>query len=111
VDAARLSKLNAFRSFVPLGLLFSSALFAYVDRSSVALILEPVKKEFQVTDALLRLLFGLPLSVGFALVGLPMSRWADHGDRPKILAFATPCFSAFPAAGAFASSLLTLVLV
>jgi predicted MFS family arabinose efflux permease len=58
------------------------------DRNVLGIVLEPIKLEFGLTDLHMGLLTGFAFAVFYALVGLPIARWADHGVRKNIMALA-----------------------
>jgi MFS family permease len=63
------------------------------DRNVIAVLLEPIKHEFAVSDTLLGFLGGFAFAIFNALLGIPIARWADRGDRPKIIALAIGLWS------------------
>jgi len=81
-----------------LGVLFLVAVFALVDRQVFGMLIEPIKREFGVSDTWLGLASGLAFALFYAIAGLPIARWADRGVRRSIIAL-----------GLFAWSALTLV--
>jgi predicted MFS family arabinose efflux permease len=57
----------------------------YADRYVISVLLEPIKHEFEVSDASLGLLSGLCFAIFYAAAGVPIARWADRGDRRAII--------------------------
>jgi MFS family permease len=60
---------------------------SYVDRQILSLLVEPIKQDFGVTDTQIGLLQGAAFAIFYTLAGIPMGRWADRGDRRKIIAW------------------------
>jgi predicted MFS family arabinose efflux permease len=57
-----------------------------VDRSVVLVLLEPMRKEFGLSDTQVGLISGLAYAVPFALAGIPLGALADRYRRPHLLA-------------------------
>lgn len=81
-----------------------------VDKSIVAVLAEPIKRELGFSDSGLALLSGAGFTIVFALAGFPLGRWADRGNRRDILALCLGGFSLLTGAGAFAATHLQLLL-
>jgi predicted MFS family arabinose efflux permease len=81
-----------------LALLFLTAVFSLADRYIFGMLIEPLKREFGVSDTWLGLASGPFFALFFFAAGLPIAHWADRGVRRSILAL-----------GLFAWSALTLV--
>lgn len=69
----------------------------YVDRNIIGVLLEPIKEEFGVSDAMLGLLSGLSFALFYATLGLPIARWADRGDRKLIITLSLGVWSVMTA--------------
>jgi len=76
-----------------LAVLFLISTSNYFDRSIVAVLLEPIKHEFQVSDTLLGLLSGFSFTIFYSVFGLPVARWADRGNRRTIITIALTVWS------------------
>jgi predicted MFS family arabinose efflux permease len=74
-------------------ILFLVSTSNYVDRNIIGVLLEPIKAEFHVSDTMLGLLSGFSFAVFYALLGIPVARWADRGDRKKIITGALAVWS------------------
>lgn len=68
-----------------LGLLFLVATSASIDRLIVGVLVEPIKQEFQLSDAMLGLMSGFAFAIFYGTLGIPVARWADRGNRKFIL--------------------------
>jgi MFS family permease len=60
----------------------------FVDRSLLALLLEPIKHDLQLSDTQLGFLTGIAFAFFYATLGLPLARWADRGNRVTLTACA-----------------------
>lgn len=79
--------------------LFLSVLFLvsasnFMDRLVISVLLEPIKREFGASDTLLGLLSGAAFAVTYAVLGVPVARWADRGNRKFIISLALAAWSA-----------------
>lgn len=59
-----------------------------VDRGLIMLLLQPIKEDLLLTDTQLGLLTGIAFGLFYAVLGLPIARWADRGNRVTITASA-----------------------
>jgi MFS family permease len=100
---------DAYRSYV-LGLLLVVYVVNFLDRQMLTILLEPIKREFELNDAQLGLLGGLAFAFFYTLLGIPIAMWADRGSRKKIIALALLVWSAMTAVTGFATSFATLLL-
>ena len=82
------------RRWAYLGLLFLVATSAAADRHVVSILLEPIRKEFALSDTMLGLIAGLGFTLVYSTAGLPIARWADRSDRRVILTIAITIWSA-----------------
>jgi len=76
-----------------LAILFLVATSNYFDRNVIAVLLEPIKHEFQLSDTLLGVLGGFCFALFYALFGIPISRWGDGGNRRTIITTALTIWS------------------
>jgi predicted MFS family arabinose efflux permease len=64
----------------------------YLDRQVLAIVLEPIKQEFQVSDAALGLLAGPTFALFYATLGLPLAWLADRRNRVSVIAASAALF-------------------
>jgi MFS family permease len=93
-----------------LGLLLVVYVVNFLDRTILAILLEPIKREFQVSDTYLGFLSGIAFAAFYTLMGIPIARWADRGSRRNIIALALLVWSAMTALTGFARSFAQLAL-
>ena len=58
---------------------------SFVDRQIIALLVEPIRADLQISDTQFSLLTGFAFALFYAIMGLPIARWADVGPRPMII--------------------------
>ena len=93
-----------------LGVLTLAQFCHAMDRSIVALVLDPVKREFHLNDSQLGVLAGLAYGVAFACAAIPLGLAVDRFERRRLLGWAIIVWSGFTALCGFATSFATLVL-
>ena len=69
----------------------------FVDRSILAILLEPIKQEMNFTDTQLGLLGGLAFALFYATLGIPIAALADRWSRVKVLSISMIIWSAMTA--------------
>lgn len=87
----------ARRNFT-LVILWIVAVISYVDRQVFTLFQDDIKKELALSDGELGLLSGLSFALFYALAAFPIARYADVGDRGRIVAV---CLMVWSCATAF----------
>ena len=80
------------------------------DKNIVSVLLEPIKREFQVSDTMLGLLSGFSFALFYALAGVPVARWADRGNRRTVITLALTTWSLMTIFCGFAQTFWQLVL-
>ena len=98
-----------YRSYC-LSLIFIVLVIAYVDRGIFGVVLEPVKQEFGLSDLQLGVLTGPAFALFYAIMGIPLARWADVGNRRTVVAVCMAIWSGMTALGGLAQSYLMLFL-
>jgi len=95
-----------------LTVLFLANLFNFFDRAVPAIVIEPIRKEWDLSDLQIGIL-SAAFTVVYAIAGIPLGRMADTGSRKKIMGWGLIFWSAFTALGAaswnFASFLATRI--
>jgi len=91
-------------------LLFTVYVFNFVDRQIFAVLLQPIKQEFQFSDMQMGLLGGLAFALLYSTLGIPIARLADRANRVSIIAFALAFWSAATALTGFARSFTHLLI-
>lgn len=95
------------------GLLFLLALMyadTFVGRQVLAVMIEPIKREFGVSDSAMGLISGLAFAAIYAVLGLPAGRLADRLPRARLLAGACLLWALATMLCGLAGSFVVLVL-
>jgi MFS family permease len=85
--------------------------FNFVDRLALGLVMQQIKTDLHLSDTQLGLLSGFAFAVFYAVMGIPIARWADRGNRITIITLTTALWSAMVALCGAASSFVHLLLV
>jgi predicted MFS family arabinose efflux permease len=101
------------RSYVlyAFAVLFFVNILNYLDRSIIAILVEPIKRELALTDTQVGLLTGFAFASVFAIAGVPLGRLADRGNRKNILAAAVFIWGLMTAACGSAASFFAFFLI
>ena len=81
----------------------------FYDRTIPAIVIEPIKDEFGLTDLQIGILSGA-FTVVYAVAGIVLGRMADRGSRRKVMAVGLVVWSLFTAASGGAWSFAALLL-
>ena len=84
--------------------------FNYVDRLALGLVLQDIKASFHLSDTQLGLLSGIAFALFYSLMGMPIARWADRGDRRLIISLTTGLWSVAVALCGFAANFVQMLL-
>ena len=85
--------------------------FNFVDRLALGLVQESIKYDLRLTDTELGFLSGIAFALFYALMGLPIARWADRGNRVTVIAVTTVLWSAMVALCGAATNFVQLMLI
>lgn len=85
-------------------------IFSFVDRQILALMIEPIKADLQISDTQFSLLHGLAFSLFYAFMGMPIAYLADRFSRPKIIAVGVVFWSLATAACGLSKNFLHMFL-
>ncbi|MEW5688395.1 MAG: MFS transporter [Pseudomonadota bacterium] len=100
---------RAYRGYA-LGLLMVIYVVNFVDRQVVSILAEPIKRDLGLADWQLGLMTGLAFAMLYTVLGLPIARMAERGDRPLIIAAAVAVWSGFTALSGMAQTFTHLIL-
>ncbi|WP_338826944.1 MFS transporter [Bradyrhizobium sp. 27S5] len=98
------------RRYYVLGLLTIIYALNFLDRTIFNVLIEPIKKEFFLSDTTMGLLAGFGFVLFYSLLGIPIARMADRLSRRNIVACALALWSAMTYLCGLASSVTTLAL-
>jgi len=98
------------RRYYVLGLLTVVYALNFLDRTIFNVLIEPIKKEFTLSDTTMGLLAGFGFVLFYSLLGIPIARVADRLNRRNIVALAFAFWSAMTFLCGMAQSVATLAL-
>src|SRR5579864_1326715 len=98
------------RRYYVLALLTIIYALNFLDRTIFNVLIEPIKKEFALSDTTMGLLAGFGFVLFYSLLGIPIARVADRLNRRNIVATALAFWSAMTFLCGIASSVGTLAL-
>jgi len=81
------------RRWLMLAILFLVGTSSATDRVVISVLLQPIKAEFGISDTWLGLLTGMSFALLYSVLGLPIARWADRGDRRLLITIALTVWS------------------
>lgn len=99
-----------WRTHYALFVLAAIYVFNYIDRQLMAILIEPVKLEFGISDTGIGLLSGVTFAVFYTLFGFPLGRLSDRIGRKPVIALSCIAWSVMTMFCGLASSFLMLVL-
>jgi MFS transporter, Spinster family, sphingosine-1-phosphate transporter len=85
--------------------------FNAVDRLALGLLLQEIKIDLGVSDTQLGLLSGIAFALFYSVMGIPIARWADRGNRIAIVSITTALWSAALAASGMAANFVQLLMI
>jgi len=100
----------SIRRYYVLGLLTAVYALNFLDRTIFNVLIEPIKKEFALSDTMMGLLAGFGFVLFYSLLGIPIARVADRINRRNIVAVALAFWSAMTFLCGMATSVTTLAL-
>src|SRR5580698_10209146 len=84
----------AARRYYVLGILTVIYALNFLDRTIFNVLIEPIKREFALSDTAMGLLAGFGFVLFYSLMGIPIARVADRLNRRNIVAIALAFWSA-----------------
>jgi MFS family permease len=83
----------------------------FLDRSVLAIALQDIKVDLDLSDTQLGFLSGIAFAFFYSIMGIPIARWADRGNRVTIIAASTALWSGLVALCGFVGSFVQLLLI
>jgi len=93
-----------------LSILLLIYIFNFLDRQIVSILAEPIRNDLHLADWQLGVMTGLAFALFYTVLGFPVARLAERGDRPFIIAGAVALWSAFTAVCGLAQNFSQLIL-
>jgi len=100
---------GSYRNYL-LSLLLVILAFNYVDRLALGLMLQEIKGDLHLTDTQLGFLTGIAFALFYSIMGIPIARWADRGNRVLIISLTLAVWSVMVSLCGRASDFLQLLL-
>ena len=97
-------------AYYVLAVLFVVYVFNFIDRQILAILLQPIKEDLQVSDTAMGFLTGFAFAVFYAIAGLPLARVADRWVRRSLIAISIATWSLMTAASGLARNFTDLAL-
>lgn len=85
--------------------------FNYVDRLALGLMMQDIKTDLALSDTQLGFLTGIAFALFYAVMGIPIARWADRGNRVTIISATAAVWSAAVALCGAASNFAQMLVV
>jgi MFS family permease len=85
-------------------------ILSFVDRNVMAVLIGPIREQFDISDFQYSLLHGFAFSMFYIVLGLPIARLADRGSRKWIIAIGVFLWSLMTCLCGLAKSFFTLFL-
>ncbi|MCG9914751.1 MAG: MFS transporter [Phenylobacterium sp.] len=82
----------------------------FLDRQVVNILAEPIKQDLGLADWQLGLMSGLAFALFYTVLGIPIARIAERGNRPLIIGIAVAVWSGFTALCGLAQNFVQLIL-
>jgi predicted MFS family arabinose efflux permease len=82
----------------------------FVDRQIVGILAGPIKADLGITDTQIGLLTGIAFAFFYTLLGIPIARYAERGNRATIIGTAVIVWSGFTALSGLAQNFTQLFL-
>ena len=110
VAAARLHALSSprYRRYA-LGILLVVYITNFTDRQILAILMEPIKRDLNLSDTALGFLSGIAFALFYATLGIPIARIADKGSRRNVIAVCLALWSGMTALCGLAQNYWQLV--
>lgn len=101
---------SAYRRYL-LAVLMVILAFNQLDRLALGIVLQNMKLDLNLSDTQLGFMTGIAFAVFYAVMGIPIARWADRGNRVTIIATTTALWSAAVALLGAATSFVQVLLI
>ena len=85
--------------------------FNCVEGLALGLVLPDIKRDLALTDTELGLLSGIAIALSYSVMGIPIARWADRGDRVTIISLTTLVWAIMLTLSGCAASFAQLLLI
>jgi len=80
-------------SWYVVGVLMLAYTNSFIDRQILSLLIEPIRRDLQISDTQVSLLAGIAFTIFYTLMGVPIARLADQKNRKAIITFGIASWS------------------
>lgn len=101
---------NSRFAWYVVGVLMIAYVVSFIDRLILGLLIQPIKASLQVTDTEIGLLAGIGFALFYTVMGVPLARLADSGNRKWLIIIGASLWTAMTAASAFAETYVHLLI-
>jgi MFS family permease len=77
---------SSFAAWYSVAVLLLMYIFSFIDRTTISLIVEPMKRDLHISDTQIGMLQGLAFALLYTFLGLPIARLSDRFSRRAIIA-------------------------
>lgn len=102
--------MKSFQKNYLLTLLTLILIVNYADRLVFGIVLQDIKRDLVLSDTQLGFLTGIAFALFYAVMGIPIARWADRGNRVRIISLCTTVWSVAVALCATAAGFFQMML-
>ncbi len=95
---------NSRFAWYVVGVLMFAYVVSFIDRLILGLLVQPIKSSLQVSDTEIGLLAGIGFALFYTVMGVPLARLADSGNRKLLIIVGASLWTAMTAASAFAET-------
>jgi MFS family permease len=110
LSAASMQASSRGRRVYILALFTALYMMMYTNRNILSLLLDSIKHDMKLSDTELALIAGFGFSLFHTLVGFPVARWADRGDRRVIITLSALMWSGMTMVAGVVQSVTQLAL-
>jgi len=102
--------MKSYKNYL-LTILTAMLAFNYMDRFALGLVLQNIKMDLHLSDSQLGLLSGIAFALFYSVLGVPLARWADRGNRVTIISLSIGLWSVAVAVCGAARTFIQLMLI
>lgn len=84
--------------------------FNFMDRNALAILMQSIKMDLQLTDSQIGILTGIAFAFFYSTLGIPLARWADRGNRVSIISVTVALWSAMVIYSGLAATYVQMLL-
>src|SRR5580698_11202456 len=77
---------SSFAAWYSVAVLLLMYIFSFIDRTTISLLVGPMKRDLHISDTQIGLLQGLAFALLYTFLGLPIARLSDRHNRKAIIA-------------------------